>query len=452
MAFSYSGITNYGKTTLPSIESWNTNMSILRDPTKSITTRKIDKVGDNNSITQMIDDSGNRICESINTYARGVNPMVSVSFNNYGNNGGQNSGNITSVSSKQQAYPASTIMRYCEFRPPLIRPVDLLPSSRKPRLFTSVNTQMSSVDFSKKLRECASAEKTKEVKTQMLSASVRPTAVYKLETPISEPFEIKYVIQPSIKVSGNSGIRTMDRTTQHVLEPTKEVNRNMVYAFANVNYSDNHKYINNNTKHTDSYIQDANIHAFANSNYSDKHNYINNNTKHTDSYIQDANTHAVYSNLGSNLNITNIEDIIDMSDIKVKDIHTINYNTPLSGNEKTEYIHDDIDLSRNLPEYNSRTNIGRNIYKNIEYENSIELQRNTPLTNISINPGDVKRGENDISSRDYRLNPKINPGGYSIPTQIPMQERMQNVRNNIETDKSRMGKLVSAQFEGRYSK
>ena len=47
---SYSGITNYGKCTLPSVESWNTNMNILRDPPKSVTTRRIDKVGETNSL------------------------------------------------------------------------------------------------------------------------------------------------------------------------------------------------------------------------------------------------------------------------------------------------------------------------------------------------------------------------------------------------------------------
>ena len=32
MSFSYSGVVGYGKTTLPSVESWGENMNILRDP------------------------------------------------------------------------------------------------------------------------------------------------------------------------------------------------------------------------------------------------------------------------------------------------------------------------------------------------------------------------------------------------------------------------------------
>ena len=45
MSFSYSGIVSYGKSTLPSVDSWGQNNNILRDPPKSIHTRRIDKVG-----------------------------------------------------------------------------------------------------------------------------------------------------------------------------------------------------------------------------------------------------------------------------------------------------------------------------------------------------------------------------------------------------------------------
>ena len=92
---SYSGLTNYGRVTLPSVETWGTNMNILRDPPKSIMTRRRNKVGETSSITQMIDDSANRACEAIQVFARGVNPCVSVSYNNYGNNGGGQSGGLT---------------------------------------------------------------------------------------------------------------------------------------------------------------------------------------------------------------------------------------------------------------------------------------------------------------------------------------------------------------------
>ena len=421
MAFSYSGITNYGKSTLPSVESWGTNMNILRDPHKSITTRRIDKVGDTTSINQSIDDSGDRNCEAISTYARGVNPMVSVSYNNYGNNGGQNSGGFTSVpGGRANAYSSRTIMKDGEFRPPIMRPEELMPLSRQPRGLTSAFTQPGFADFSKKIRTCGSAEQTKEVKNKVLRSFVRPTAVYKVEKPIDEPFEVKYVIQPSIKVTANSGIRTMDRTTQHVQKPTKEASRDMVYAFAQSNAA--------NSQH-----------------------YVNNTTKQTSPYMQDTNAHAVFSNQGSKLNVTNIDDILDLSDIRTNELHNIDYNTALSGTDQSSYIHGDIALQRSLPEYESTTNKGENIYKKIEHTNDISLERNTPLTNISVNPGNIQRGTTDESSRNYRLAPKIQAGGYQIPTQIPRKARMQDVRESVQTEKSRMSKSVMEQFQGRYT-
>ena len=88
MSISYSGLTNYGKVSLPSVEDWGTNMNILRDPPKSIMTRRKDKIGETSSLTEMIDDSSDRACEAIRVYARGTNPSVSVMYNNNGINSG----------------------------------------------------------------------------------------------------------------------------------------------------------------------------------------------------------------------------------------------------------------------------------------------------------------------------------------------------------------------------
>ena len=51
MSISYSGLTNYGKLTLPSVVGGLGSMNILRDPPKSLMTRRIDKVGDTSAIT-----------------------------------------------------------------------------------------------------------------------------------------------------------------------------------------------------------------------------------------------------------------------------------------------------------------------------------------------------------------------------------------------------------------
>jgi len=412
----YSGLNNYGKSTLPSVESWGTNMNILRDPPKSITTRRIDKVGENSFITDMIDDSSDRNCEAINVYARGVNPFVSVSYSNVGNNGGQRSNSLTS--NVTQASLPYKIMKDGAFRPPEYSQYNLTPLSRLPRVWTKVNTNRGFIDYRKKLKDCGTSENTKEVKTNTLKASIRPTAVYKIEKPIEEPFEIKYVIKPVINNSATSGIRSMNITRQDVKVPTKEIDNNKLNVFANANLSDNLKYVNKNNMETDRFIQDT--------------NYQN-----------------VVTNPYSNKNVTNIEDVLDLKNVKVKnELLNVKYKTQLSGNDKVEYIHNDIQLNRNLPEYTQITNKNKNIYKNIKKENEIVLNKNTPLTSFEVNRSQNRNTE--FINTEYKLSEKINPGSFNIPGQKPVFERTQNFNTNLVNEKSKMEKNVSHQYQDRF--
>jgi hypothetical protein len=114
---SYSGLRTAPKVTLPSVEMWSTNMNIVRDPPRSIMTRRKERVGDTQRITLEQDDSQSRISENILVYARGTNPMVTVSYNN--------------ASGQQQA---SLPYKIQNVRPPVLTGYDLLPLSRLPRL------------------------------------------------------------------------------------------------------------------------------------------------------------------------------------------------------------------------------------------------------------------------------------------------------------------------------
>ena len=416
MSISYSGLTNYGKSTLPSVESWGTNLNILRDPPKSVYTRKIDKVGETSSITQMIEDSGNRACEAIQVYARGVNPSVSVSYNNNGNNGGQNSGGLVTGCISQAKLPYR-IMRDGAFRPPMFRQENLLPLSRMPRAWTSVQTLPGFADYSKKARSCGTAKETKEVKNEKLKGCVRPTKVYQFETPIAEPFEIKYVIQPSLKKSANTGIRTTDRTQMVNKVPLKELNNN-------------------------------NIHAMARTNLRDNRNYEFRNNMNSERYIQEVSHKSAQTNIKSSKNHTNIDEVLDLSYLPVNEkISNISYDVMKTGYEKNNYIHDDLNLERNMPSYEAHTNLGKNIGVQRRHTNDIILERNIPTGNYSSNP--VKRADTNVGSREYRLNPKINAGGYSIPSSIPSMNRIQE-EYNIDSEKSKMSRMVYEQMSGRY--
>jgi hypothetical protein len=413
---SYSGLINYGKATLPSVDSWGTNMNILRDPPKSIHTRRIDKVGQTSDITEMIDESGNRACEAINVYARGINPFVSVSYSNEGNNGGQRTSGLK-VGGQVQAKLPYTVIKDGAFRPPVLLQEDTVPLSRLPRVWTTAYTNPEFPDFSKKMKTCGTDKETKEVRNEVIKTFIRPTAVYQMETPIAEPFEVKYVIQPTINRTVTSGLRSLDYSSQEVKTPTKEINTDVQHVFANSNLS--------NVRHVD------------------------NTTVDTVKYIQDTNAHSVSTNLGAaNAHHTPIDEILDLGDIRTKDLRNVSYVTPVTGNKQTEYIHKNIELDRNLPEHMARTNIMKNIHKQNTYDNSINLERNTPLTHYAVNP--TGKGENNISSRNYSLQQKIQPGGYAVPGQMPMLNRMQEVNEQYESDKARMSRLVLSQAQSRF--
>lgn len=179
MSISYSGITNYGKANLPSVESWGTNNNILRDPPRSVTTRRIDKVFDTAMIDQEIQESGNRVAESIRVYPRGANVMVGVSFNNSNSVG--NRGN--SIGGQQAKLPYR-VMRDGVFRPPILRPVNLLPLSRLPRNNVTVEPIANTVDFKRKLVCPGTAKDYRSVKDNLMQVEKYTNKIQNIRKPV----------------------------------------------------------------------------------------------------------------------------------------------------------------------------------------------------------------------------------------------------------------------------
>lgn len=417
---SYSGLTSYGKATLPSAEAALGSMNILKDPPKSIHTRKIDKVGQTSDITQWLQDSGDRSCEVITQYARGVNPMVSVSYQNYGNNGGQRGGTVAPAMHQSQAYlPYAIGVGGNVFRPPTLRQEDLLPLSRLPRTWTYAFTNKEFPDFSRKMRCAQPAEKTRQVKNQMLQGSVRPTCTYQLEKPIVEPFEVKYVIQNPIQVSATSGIRSRDIGRQEVVEPVGGIEQNPLHTYAQT--------------------QKGMI----------KH--VHNSEKHTDNYIQDAHHANVSSKAYHYMQTTPISEIMDL-EIHTKDTMHVSYETPQSRNKQEDYIHEDPNLQRRLPYYEATTNFGLDIEKNIiDNPYQIEQSRNMPIAEAYTNTGSLQTPGENVSqtSREYRLNPTINPGGFHNSGTMPSKERIAPL-HEFESPKNELSRKAAQNFDGRY--
>lgn len=192
MVISYSGIVNYGKVTLPAVNSWNTSSNIVREPSRSIHTRKIDKVGETPAITSLIDDSGDRFCEAINYYPRGQNPMVSVSYGE-----GQTASN---TSNRGNAFLPYRVVRDGAFRPPIFRQEDLVPLSRMPRVWTNMSTQPYNPIFTMRIKNCGTAENTKEIRNEILNTSCvsnRTIAAYpNLSAPDVTPTLIRNPLNP----------------------------------------------------------------------------------------------------------------------------------------------------------------------------------------------------------------------------------------------------------------
>ena len=339
---SYSALTNNGKVTLPSMESWGTNMNIIKDPPKSIMMRRIDKVGDSNEILNMIDNT-DRSAESIKRFARGVNPSVSVNYSNFGGSQ-QNYGN-------KQAFLPYTINKDGDFRPPVKAPQDLLALSRLPRNITHATTNPGMPHNSKELDNSRNQTTTRTVKQDIISANVKATKTYYLQRPFQEPFEMsKNGIQDISNINVNSNINQKRNTELVVQEPTKGVNKDNLLV--------------TNTK---SNLQDI------------KQTMFDNDNINTNKYIQDTNAHSVYSNLGTKIDngFAFDEDIFNLNNVKTKDYQLIEYTTPLSGNEKTEYIHENFELERNVPEYQTYTNTQG--HSKISFiHDDIELEKNLP--------------------------------------------------------------------------
>lgn len=180
---SYSGLTNHGKVNLPSVQGWGTNMNILRDPPKSITTRRIDKVGDTIMLDQQVQESGDRAAECIRVYPRGSNVMVGVSYDNYGRNGGIGAGQQSLYKGQQSKMPYR-VNNEGAYRPPILTQKDLLPLSRLPRVSFSVDPKATSADYSKEVIGRGDAKDYRSVKNQTLDVSMTVNKTQKVETPV----------------------------------------------------------------------------------------------------------------------------------------------------------------------------------------------------------------------------------------------------------------------------
>ena len=205
--------------TLPSVDGFNGSFNILRDPPKSIFTKRIDKVGQNNDINDDIDMSGDRMSEGIKVYARGVNPMVSVSYDNNSNNAGSftsgafgqgNYSNQGHHAGNRQAFLPYRVGDKGAFRPPIRSQRDLLPLSRQPRAWFQALTNPGFADFTKKKFLPTQFRMIRDIvlKTDQI---VKPNHSVKIEKPILENMKmLEKINEKHINIEAFSGKRSLD--------------------------------------------------------------------------------------------------------------------------------------------------------------------------------------------------------------------------------------------------
>jgi hypothetical protein len=367
----------------------------------------------------MVQDSGDRVNEVIKVYPRGINPMVDVSYDNYGNNGGQRRGNKSSVglvdganNSGKQAYLPYRIMNGGAFRPPTRDQRELLPLSRLPRLWTSSYTQPGFADFSKKLLVPKDNEKGTKKAEDVLRWSIRPTMTYKIETPVVETYEVKNVIKKILPVPKTSGIQPQKRINGEMGEPVKQIITQPRKAEINVNKGSSDFYVNAELDHM-------------------------NTAKYTHEVLKGDNN----TNISHNIQFTPIDELFSVgTSNKIKEHTGIYYNTPQSGYNKYDYIHDEVELNRTIPHYETRTNSGYNIHKKIDVPVS---ERTLYLNRPSVQATTNNRGpqKTEYLNRDYVLKPTISPGSFESVPSIPSVNR-ETILQEFDTDKSRMRQRI----------
>ena len=395
MSISYSGIVgNKGKVTLPSVESWGTNNNIVKDPPKSIMTRRIDKVNQDGSLNEMMYDSGDRWAENLNVYARGVNPMVSVQYTN---------ANGTPV---KQPY---RIMDGGAFRPPELRQEQLLPLSRLPRNVTQAITNKEFIDYTKKTT-CPLTSRV--IKDETLKGMVRPTKYVKIASPVKEHFTVNYVVENPIIANATTNKTTRGNVQLENQVPIRQTLTTPLQYIHATNPS-----LPNTTQLENAIPTRQNLASPLQ--YAHSTNLYGQNGQ---TYIHDDML------LDRNMPMTNAE-AVKSSILKMN----------LTADS-------DLELSRNLPEYGMATTKTSNVTFIADDNNTdYELKQKTMAHSVIGNKSDKNYSYN--FTRDVNLPATIRPGEYVGTTSKPALDRNIQYNTNYTTDKLRLSQNA---YKARY--
>jgi hypothetical protein len=411
MSISYHGIIgNKAKTTMGSAESWYKNKNILRDPPKSITTRRIDKVNGDGSLNAMMYHNGDRIAENINVFARGVNPMVAVEYTNHGStmrsSGGGAEQGLGAFGNGAPGKLPYRVMNAGAFRPPQLRQEQLLPLSRQPRNVTHVLTNKEFIDYTKSVTcqsgKCPSSYR--QIK-ESFKSHIEPTKTCKIASPVQEHFVMKYVIDNPTTTSASTA-------------KVSKANIQMI----------NRESLREAGKTINQYSQSAGVQAQGGQNYIHEDVTLERNIP---TYTAPTTkTSAMKKTLAPDYDMLLERNIpTHIATTNVRGDHTVSLDY------ENDYV-----LERNIPEYNAHSNISdktKFVYE--RPENDYQFEQKTRPHSVQAN----LRGQSDVEqNRTYILPESLHAGGFEGKSTLPLTERTMTYNPNYVNGKMDIARKV----------
>ena len=441
--------------TLPSVEQWGTNANILRDPPKSIFTRRVDKVGQNTDITDLVDASGDRAAEGISVYSRGVNPMVSVSYSNDSSNAGI-SGNPTSNSGRTQAFLPYPIMEGGAFRPPVRTPRDLLALSRMPRVWFSADASKSTVDYSKTQQQILDNRRAvKEASAMIHAYDVRPNKTADISPNLREHFKMLDKIKDHrINVSAEAGTGSRDITsyTRDNVDRKKATLDHALHAYADVNKGESRSHnLDNLAIDQSRYIQSV-LQAQQTTNPSSaiSHN-LDQLAIDQSRYIQAVLQAQQTTNPSANINAKSAHELNDSNRRTTVKPEMIQYAKEAGVNTGITFLNEvarPVLDSRAVPQHATTTqHSDATRYHRVAHDKDLEFQRHTPLTHVTANVTKLDTFD-VIGSRDARIHrPDLKRGEFMTKGIQPTFQRSDQIDllASRQTDKDRLRHIIAAQ-------
>lgn len=473
----YSGVFGNRKVTLPSIESWGSNMNIMKDPPKSVFTRRKDKVFDTQQYSSMIEKSTqDRYCENVKVFPSGVNPSVAVSYSNYGNNGAKllyfGKSNLTSGGSQQNgtAWTApgtingNTMAKYPyqinpdNFKPPIVTQSHLQPLSRLSRSKTNVNTNV--FDMKKQInRDDYNTEGYKRsIVPELYNTNVRPTNVYQMGPVQAAENKVMSdaLIQKNIREQNNIETFTQKSEQRYIhndnRHPQNHVRDNLNTAVDSIKSVNNFEKsgAENNQISVEQYIGDV---------YNTDITTGKNDSAAI--YLADMKGNSVPTELREQLNIetfTNKKENnkagAEQGSVYVKDREQFHNN--VTAHNKADYTRSNINYD--LPELQNKTpltNIFSNqsseqFHKEYEYNQIKPLEQNRNYTEAYTNPNTNQQDNQQNIVKDAKLLPKISPNeGFEGKATVPI-EIQENYNYNLDSEQNQRSKTAANNFKERY--